>query len=350
MPLPPSSSLDDWCAKPSCSFDEPVRWSALDERHPVNALALPATGIPPRGGWAPCSNRSLERGDPLAGTGGFGERWFLVEIDGSWGQHAFLNSRLDPQLARDLVRRIEADGMRPLAIRRANRRADARRAQSTWRWAIVDTRPGLESTRWGSVDDPALLLTVPLDGSTGELSDEPVICVCTHARHDQCCAVKGRPVATALAAAFPEQTWECSHLGGDRFAATLIVFPAGLYYGRATPEEAPSLIERYREGRLDPRSFRGRSSSPNVVQAAEAVARAEIPDDAISAFAHVNTASEAGGWRVTFAHGPDEVVVRLAASTSAPLLTTCEATVALPVRQFELVGVSVAPLPPSGDI
>jgi hypothetical protein len=35
------------------------------------------------------------------------------------------------------------------------------------------------------------------------------------------------------------------------------------------------------------------------------------------------------------------MVVRLAASASAPLLTTCEATVALPVRQFELVSVDV---------
>jgi Sucrase/ferredoxin-like len=307
----------------------------------VNALALPPTGVLPRGGWAPCSDRSVERNDPLAGTGGFGERWFLVEIDGSWGLHAFLNSRLQRQLARELVQRIEGAGMRPLAIRRPNRRADARRAQSVWRWAIIDTRPGRESTRWGSVNDPALLLDVPLDGSSGVPSEDPVICVCTHARHDQCCAVKGRPVATAMAADFPDETWECSHLGGDRFAATLIIFPAGLYYGRTSVTDAPQLVERYRNGLVDPRTFRGRSSLPNVVQAAEAVARAQIPDDAIAAFSHRSTVSVPGGWTVTFDHDGEEVVVRLAASLSTPLLTTCEATVALPVRQFELVSVSV---------
>jgi hypothetical protein len=184
-------------------------------------------------------------------------------------------------------------------------------------------------------------MDVPLDGSSGTPSDEPIICVCTHARHDQCCAVKGRPVATALAAAFPDQTWECSHLGGDRFAATLIIFPAGLYYGRATAKDAPELVGRYLRGLVDPRTFRGRSSSPNVVQAAESVARAETGDDAILAFTHRSTASEPGGWRVTLDHGGDEIVVRLAVSTSAPLLTTCEATVALPVRQFDLVSVGV---------
>lgn len=232
--------------------------------------------------------------------------------------------------------------MRPLAIRRANRRGDARRAQSAWRWAVVDTRPGSESTHWGSVDDPALLMTVPLDGSSGEPSDDPMVCVCTHARHDQCCAVKGRPVATALAATFPEETWECSHLGGDRFAATLIVFPAGLYYGRVPAAEAPGIVDKYRDGRVDTRFFRGRSSSSNVVQAAESVARAELSDDRVNAFVHRSTTNEPGGWRVSFDYDGNEVVVRLAASTSAPLLTTCEATVALPVRQFELVSVGWA--------
>jgi hypothetical protein len=304
----------------------------------VNAIALPPTGVPPRAGWVACSDRSLERGDPIAGTAGFGERWFLVEIDGSWGAHAFLNSRLDATLARQLVRRIEGAGMRPLAIRRANRRADARRAQTNWRWAIVDTRPGRESTRWGSVDDPATLLDVPLDGSTGVASDEPIVCVCTHARHDQCCAVKGRPVATALSEAFPEITWECSHLGGDRFASTLIVFPEGLYYGRVDPRDAPQLVERYRDGRLDPRYFRGRSSAPNVVQAAESFARAESGDDRIDAYAHVSTSSESGGWRVILAHGESEVEIHIVAEASAPLLTTCEATVALPVRELSLAG------------
>lgn len=307
----------------------------------MSAIALPANGVPPRAGWAPCSDRSLERNDPLAGTGGFGERWFLVEIDGSWGAHAFLNSGLEDKLARDLVSRIESAGMRPLAIRRGNRRADERRAQSAWRWAIVDARPNRESIRWGSVSHPASLMDVPLDGSTGTFSDDPIICVCTHARHDQCCAVKGRPVATALAQAYPEETWECSHLGGDRFAATLIIFPEGLYYGRASVVDAPELVALHGRGLVDPRTFRGRSSSPNVVQAAESVARARTRDDRIGAFVHRSTVAESDYWTVTFAHGTDNVVVRLATSASAPLLTTCEATVALPVRQFELVSVSV---------
>ncbi|MET0954753.1 MAG: sucrase ferredoxin [Cryobacterium sp.] len=295
----------------------------------------------PAPGWLPCSDRSVERDDPLAGTAGYGERWFLVEIDGAWGAHAFLQSQLDPALGRALVTRIEGAGIRPLAIRRTGRKADQRRDQTRWRWAAVDARVGHESVRWGAVDDPADLLTVPLDGSTGELSTDPVICVCTHARHDQCCAVKGRPVVTALAKAYPRATWECSHLGGDRFAATFILFPHGLYYGRATGADAPGIVDAYRNGRLEPRWFRGRSSLPNVVQAAAAFARADRGDNRIAAFDYLAWTEAAGVHEVEFSHDDEHLTVRLDETLSAPLLSTCAAVTARPVREFELLSIDV---------
>jgi hypothetical protein len=285
-------------------------------------------------GWRPCSDRSLERDDPLAGTAGYGERWFLVEIDGAWGAHAFLQSRLDPGLGRALVDRIEAAGVRPLAIRRTGRNADQRRAQKRWRWAAIDARPGSESVRWGSVTDPWDLLEVPLDGSTGELSIEPVICVCTHARHDQCCAVKGRPVVTALARRHPTRTWECSHLGGDRFAATMIAFPHGMLYGRMTSESALTIFEQYRSGIAHPEHLRGRTSLPNAAQAAVAVAAARTGDHRIDAFGFVAEARTADGWSVTLDHNGESLVIDLVETLSAPILTTCSAVVAGPVREF----------------
>lgn len=290
-------------------------------------------------GWAPCSDRSLERHDPLEGTAGYGERWFLLEIDGAWGEHAFFQSRLDPEVGRALVRRVEAAGMRPLAIRRTGRKADERRAQKQWRWAIVDARPGTESVRWGSVDDPARLLDLPLDGSTGVESTEPVICVCTHARHDQCCAVKGRPVVAAVARHYPTETWECSHLGGDRFAAAMIVFPQGLLHGRVTGPDAVGVIEAHARGEVVPAFLRGRTSLTNVAQAAEAFARAATGDTRIDAFAVLAEHRRPEGWTVEFAHEKATVTVDVVATLSEPLLSTCAAIVAAPVREFELSAV-----------
>ncbi|MGO4593440.1 sucrase ferredoxin [Leifsonia sp. 2TAF2] len=290
--------------------------------------------------WLPCSDRALDRGDPLPGTAGLGERWLLVELESGWGRHAFFDSALDPALGARIVARAEEAGIRPLAIRRTRLRAPLRRDQSSWRWALVDARPGTESIRWGRVDDPAELLTLPLNGTAGEPSDAPIYAVCTHARHDQCCAVRGRPVVEALAAVHPELTWECSHLGGDRFAATMVVFPEGLLYGRVGADDAATVVEQHAAGRVVPGLLRGRTSLSTVAQAAEAFARAETGDDRIRAFRVLGEQPHPHGWTVALAHGDDRLTVEVGERLSEPMLSTCAATIAHPVREF--VPVSVA--------
>ena len=285
--------------------------------------------------WAPCSDRARERGDPLVGTGPRGIRWFLIEVAASWGQNALLDLPFDRSLGRALVRRIEAAGMRALAIRRTGRRIEPSRQ----RWAIVDSRPGQESVVWGEVTDAAALLEVPLDGSTGVASSRPLYCVCTHARHDQCCAVRGRRVVTALAAAHPEETWECSHLGGDRFAGTMVVFPHGLYYGYADDGDTVRIADAFDEGRIVPERYRGRSSLSHPVQAAQHYAREAFGDDRIDAFPPVAEEAIDAGWRVRLTGGDGErgeVVVEVGETRSDPLLSTCAATRFVQVREFEL--------------
>ncbi|UAJ78139.1 sucrase ferredoxin [Leifsonia sp. ZF2019] len=290
-------------------------------------------------GWLPCSDRARERGDPLAGTAGLGERWLLVEIESGWGRHAFFDSALDPAVGAALVARAEAAGIRPLAIRRTGLRAEDRRGQRSWRWALVDARPGRAAIRWGRADTERELLALPLDGSAGVPSDRPVYAVCAHARHDQCCAVRGRPVVQALAAAHPDETWECSHLGGDRFAATMIVFPHGLLYGRVPAAEAGQVVARYAEGRVDPRYLRGRTALSTVAQAAEAFARDHSGDDAIEAFRVLEEHAHPHGWTVRLAHAGGAVEVEVGERLSEPLLSTCAATVAHRVREFVPVSV-----------
>ena len=297
--------------------------------------------------WAPCSDRARERHDPLVGTGPRGLRWFLIEVAASWGHNALLNEPFDRELGRALVRRIEGAGMRPLAIRRTGRRV----APPRQRWAIVDSRPGLESVVWGEVTDASELLDVPLDGSTGTPSSRPVYCVCTHARHDQCCAVRGRRVVTALAEARPEETWECSHLGGDRFAGTMVVFPHGLYYGYADDGDPVRFADAFDEGRVVPERYRGRSSLSHPVQAAQHYARERFGDARIEAFAPVSEEATETGWRVRLegqaasgdvgaaaAPGSSDVivVVELDEAHSDPLLSTCAATRFVRVRQYAL--------------
>ncbi|MGC4934810.1 sucrase ferredoxin [Gordonia sp. DT30] len=295
-------------------------------------------------GRRPCSDQSILRGDPMYGTASAGDRWMLLELSGPWGPSVFLDSPniIDPVLGRAVVRRVEAAGMRIVAIRRPGRRA----ATPRWRWFVVDTRPGEESVVRGEVSDATGYLDLPLDGAGGRPSDDPVVAVCAHGKHDQCCAVRGRAATTAIAAAYPEWTWECSHLGGDRFAATMLVLPHGLCYGRVDSATDPAgLVRRYTEGRLVDPLLRGRTSLPHAVQAAQHFVRSTTGDDRIDALAPLEVRRVDHHIVVTLS-GPDTPIeVVLAEELTDPLLSNCAARALGRVRQFVLVsmpGVSEA--------
>ena len=288
----------------------------------------------------PCSDQALARNDPMYGTASAGSRWLLLELCGGWGHSAFLNSPavIDPALGLAIVRRAEKAGMRIAAIRRPGRRPDAPR----WRWFIARCDPGSEAVYRGEVDGPQSYLDLSLDGDDGTLSSEPVVMVCAHGKHDQCCAVRGRAACAAINAAYPDITWECSHLGGDRFAATMLILPEGLCYGRIDATDSADLVRRYLQGRVDNRFLRGRTAFPNSVQAAQFFARQDCGDDSIAGLAPVDVDEDESTVRVVLHGNSGPVEVRLGKELSEPLLSQCTATVAGAVRIFTLRSITPA--------
>jgi hypothetical protein len=128
--------------------------------------------------------------------------------------------------------------------------------------------------RWGELPADEHLLEVLAGNDPGTPSEEPIYLVCTHGRHDACCAVWGRPVAAALAATYPDRTWECSHIGGDRFAANVVVLPQSLFYGHVPPTRAVELAKHTDAGVVVPDLLRGSGAFVPAVQAAQHFARA----------------------------------------------------------------------------
>ncbi|MXP21203.1 sucrase ferredoxin [Gordonia sp. HNM0687] len=287
----------------------------------------------------PCSDSARHRGDPMFGTASAGHRWVLLELAGAWGPSAFLQSPkiLDPALGRAIVRRVETAGMRIVAIRRPGRRA----AVPRWRWFIVDARPGSETVYRGEVAAAPEFLDLALDGSDGARSDDPLVAVCAHGKHDQCCAVRGRAATAAISAVYPEWTWECSHLGGDRFAATMILYPHGLSYGAVDSADDPAaIVHRYTNGRLDNELLRGRTSLPHAVQAAQYFVRRATGDDRIDALAPIDVRRADHRIEVVLEGSDGPIGVTLAEHMSDPLHSTCAASVAGRVRQFVLVAMT----------
>ena len=110
----------------------------------------------------------------------------------------------------------------------------------------------------------------------GEPVDQPLFLVCTHGKHDRCCARYGRPVFDALAEQLDDEwVWQTTHVGGDRFAGNVVCLPHGLYYGRVEREDALTLVDEQLAGRVFLDRYRGRSCWPFAAQAAERSIRDE---------------------------------------------------------------------------
>lgn len=287
-----------------------------------------------------CSDGAARRGDPLLGTASPATRWLLIEEPGGWGRDGLTSSSIDREVAATLARRAKAARVRVQLIRRPGRRhRPARRA-----YAVVDADIGGERTRWGSARSDRELLDVPLDGPPDDLGDTtPVYLVCAHGRKDVCCAIRGRPVAEYLVAHRPEATWETSHVGGDRFAANLVVLPHGLFYGQVTADTALAAVKAYEEGQVLPRQLRGRSGHQPPVQAAECFARLELTENRLDTLTPRQVVRRGPDlWTVTldWAGAGVEVAVR-AVTSPLPAQLTCGNVHPTHYRTFDLVSFRV---------
>jgi hypothetical protein len=227
---------------------------------------------------APASNRpfcsaiSADGGEPLAGTASRVDHWLLIEYRGVWNPKPVAGSGLSDQVKAHLRAQVHALRPAPTKLLFLRRRERARGDPV----AVFHSAGG--STHCFDLERHEDLLDLDLAGtaaaSPGRKIDHPLLLVCTHGKHDRCCALHGRPLYDVLAdQAEPGWVWQASHLGGDRFAGNLVVLPEGLYYGRVRPEEAWTLLDEHLAGRIHLPLFRGRSRLPFAVQAAEIAVR-----------------------------------------------------------------------------
>jgi hypothetical protein len=208
--------------------------------------------------------------EPLFATASEAAAWLLVEQAGPWGHSALVESRLDPQVGAELQARTKELGIKALLVKPASRDASARRC---FLGRSDQPAPFLDEHH---IEVDRDLLALDLEAlargerpAAGRPVDGPLYLVCTNSRRDACCARLGRPVAAALDEGRPGRVWECSHLGGHRFAANLVCLPDGLWLGRLSPEDALVSTAEYEAGRIDLPHLRGRSSLPPAAQAAD---------------------------------------------------------------------------------
>jgi len=221
-------------------------------------------------------------------TGSQVRGWLLIEVRGSWGEDAVHTSAFGDVAPPHWKDELKQRHIRAIAVR-SHLRAQATDVRI---FLCAPRRPGSShaSTLWtrdvasfADVIDAAVELRVDrLPAGPWERVADPMILVCTNGRHDQCCANHGRPLVRALRETkWADRVWECSHIGGDRFAANMVVLPDSLYFGRVEPEAGPALLTALDEGRIDLARFRGRTTYSLAEQAVEHFVRNELDLDAV---------------------------------------------------------------------
>jgi Sucrase/ferredoxin-like len=287
-----------------------------------------------------CAVRSLALGEPLAGTASRYRHWLMVEQPGRWGHEALTDSDFPVEVGRRLHDAGLRLTIRVLLIKRRDRPAPARR-----RCFAAYTGVRRRHLATFEVDDPRELLWLDLPrlvrerwAGLGEHLDGPLFLACTHGKHDPCCAREGTPLAAGLLGFERGEVWECSHVGGDRFAGNLVAFPHGAYFGRVGALEAARVATAYAEGRVDLRHYRGRSCHSPAVQFAEHVVRERLGLDGIDDLSvSLHERLPEGRHRVGF-RAPDgrEHLVELRAVPAPPRPLTCKAAEPQSPRVFVL--------------
>ena len=217
-----------------------------------------------------CRTRALD--EPIAGTARASvHRWILVEEGGPWRAKTPKNSELpEPVIAR-LTGLDARAGHRLQMIRRPGEGCGSRR-----RVFVVDSPEDPAGRRIAEAElELDALAELDPDRFVAE-HGRPVTrldglwLVCTHGTRDRCCAKWGMPIWDRVRELAPHRVWQASHLGGHRFAATFVVLPVGLMWGRFEPDAIPELaaaLERGELGALD--QLRGRTSYGQPAQVAE---------------------------------------------------------------------------------
>lgn len=316
------------------------------------------TASPPAG--QRCSGQSLTHGEPMAGTAVRGTRWLLIEHPGPWAPKPLDTAPLTGPIGAELQAAAAevgaADPVGPGQVR-AGQILLVRRPRHTdrdglRRWFVLDLPSGSQvSGQWRDASDlaaAALALRLgPAHPAAEPARPGSFLLVCVHARRDACCALLGGPLAVDLAARWPEQVWRSSHLGGHRFAPTLLALPEGIQYGRLTTDRAEQVVADLLQGRVEPSLLRGRCDLTQPAQAAVVAAQPALQvADPRELDVRACDEPEPDRWRVEIADRAGRVVdVEVRAGEGLPAQQSCTAPVAIAPRQFVATVTGIRPAP-----
>lgn len=215
-----------------------------------------------------CSELCLERGEPLAGLGDAPKRMLMFAWPrGKWRTPRWESVDLSSELSATLHDAAHA-GLHVALVDKVE---------------APDSLPTLhalpENIRADFADEAELIAAIRgyIDGKLfdGDKDERMTIVCCTDSRRDACCARHGFATYKALTAIADPSRFnivQATHIGGCRFAASLVVMPQRQRYGRMGAEHAAGFLAALARGEVYLPTYRGRTDRPEAEQVAELAA------------------------------------------------------------------------------
>jgi hypothetical protein len=268
-----------------------------------------------------CSELSTAAAEQLGGSAPHRTTWFLLEYGRPWGAKAFEESSLDEPIKQHIRQALDQI---PTANILLIKQSEPQRTGI--RFYIANTHadaPELYAYTLNSYQD---LLSIDLVHPAAEhRTAEPLYLICTNGKRDQCCSKFGLGVYRAAQQQVGPQAWQCSHLGGHRFAATALFLPSGLCYGRLTPASIGEVLGCDQAGDIHLPTLRGRVGYPQPLQAAEYLLRDSLhvtAHDAVKVVSAQESASNSWDVDVLVNHAMQNVRLEKT-ETDVEILTSC---------------------------
>lgn len=215
-----------------------------------------------------CTDLCRERGEPLEGLGDAPQRILML----AWPRGKWRTPRWESvDMSADLTAALHAASQAGLHVALV----DKVEAQGS-----LPTLHALPENVFADFpDETDLIKTIRnyVDGNVfaGRIDTRPTIICCTDSRRDACCARHGFSTYKALVAIADPTRFnivQATHIGGCRFAASLVVMPQRQRYGRMSAGMAPAFLAALERDEIYLPAYKGRSGQPEPLQIAELAA------------------------------------------------------------------------------
>ena len=201
-----------------------------------------------------CSAFSTASGEQLFGTAPIWERCICVEVPLPWNQNLFLSNFFQDHLLTDYLTQCtqKIPGLRILGI--VNNNEEPTRGIRVLAFDKSGGNPGKSSylfpkdsfkeTLSTLIREPDCSLLKPYAENSEGIRD---YVVCTHGNRDVCCGFWGYQLYKELCDNYATEKvrfWRASHIGGHKFAPTLLSLDDARYWGRVEARDFARIINR----------------------------------------------------------------------------------------------------------